>query len=137
VPGALGYVELIYAMSNAMPYADIKNSSGVYVTPSIQSVSLAADVDLPDDTRVSITNTAARDGYPISGFTWLILYKEQSYKGRTKEQAEILLELMWWVIHEGQELAEPMHYAPLPGEAVVKSEALLRSVTFNGTAIRK
>ena len=137
VPGALGYVELIYAMSNDMPYADIKNASGVYVTPSIQSVSLAADVDLPEDTRVSITDTAARDGYPISGFTWLILYNEQSYKGRTQEQAQTLLDLMWWVIHEGQELAEPLHYAPLPKEAVAKSEVLLKSVTFNGKAILK
>jgi len=137
VPGALGYVELIYAMSNKMPYAEIKNASGNYVTPSIQSVSLAADVDLPDDTRVSITNTAAKQGYPISGFTWLILYREQSYNNRTQEQGETLLDLVWWVTHEGQGLAEALHYAPLPKEAVVKSEVLLNSVTFNGTALRK
>ncbi len=63
--------------------------------------------------------------------------KSTQNKSRTKQQAETLLDLMWWVIHEGQELAKPMHYAPLPNEAVAKAEVLLRSVLFNGTMIRK
>lgn len=137
VPGSIGYVELIYAMSNKMPYADIKNKSGVFVTASIESVSLAANVTLPDDTRVTITDTDAKDGYPISGFTWLICYKEQSYDERTKEKAETLLNMLWWNIHEGQELAEPLHYAPLSAEAVKKAEAILRSVTYQGAPILK
>ncbi len=137
VPGSLGYVELIYAMGNKMPYADIMNKSGVYVKPTIKSVSLAADVTLPDDTRISITDTAARQGYPISGFTWIILYKEQSYDGRDREKATTLLDLLWWMMHEGQELAEPLHYAPLPEQAVQKAEVILTSATYNGMPILK
>ncbi len=137
VPGSVGYVELIYAMSNKMPYADINNRAGVFVTPSIESVSLAANIDLPDDTRVTITDTDAKAGYPISGFTWLILYKEQNYNGRTRAKAETLLNMLWWVIHEGQELAVPLHYAPLPKEAVAKAEIILKSVTYNGKPILK
>ena len=85
---------------------------------------------------MSITDTAAKEGYPISGFTWLILYKEQNYEGRTKNQAEVLLDLAWWVTHDGQKLAEPLHYAPLPKEAVAKAEALLKSVTYDGKKIQ-
>jgi len=136
VPGSVGYVELIYAMTNNMPYADVKNQAGSYIAPSIKSVSSAANVDLPDDTRVSITDTAAKDGYPISGFTWLILYQEQNYDGRTNAQAKTLLDMVWWAIHDGQKLAEPLHYASLGKEAVAKAEALLKSVTFNGKKIK-
>ncbi len=135
IPGSIGYVELIYAMSNNMPYADIKNRSGVFVKPSIESVSLAAEVAMPDDTRVTITDTGATDGYPISGFTWLIIYKEQNYKGRSKEKAETLLNMLWWVLHEGQQLAEPLHYAPLPKRVAEKGEAILRSATYNNKKI--
>ncbi len=135
VPGSIGYVELIYAMTNAMPYADIKNKSGAYITPSIESVSLAAEVALPDDTRISITDTDAGKGYPICGFTWLLVFQEQNFKNRAPEQAKALVDLLWWVLHEGQQLAAPLHYAPLPGEAVKKAEKLVRSMTFDGKSI--
>jgi phosphate transport system substrate-binding protein len=135
LPGSIGYVELIYAVSNSMPVASIRNSSGVFVTPSIESVSLAADTELPDDTRISITNTDARLGYPISGFTWLIFYKEQKYDGRSMDRARELLNLVWWVTHEGQEFAEPLHYAPLPEEAVRKAEAVMKSATYGGRPV--
>ena len=137
VPGSIGYVELIYAMGNKMPYADIKNKSGVFVKPSIESVSLAANVALPDDTRITITDTAAAKGYPISGFTWLIFYKEQNYDGRSKEKAETLIDMLRWVLHEGQQLAEPLHYAPLPKEAITKGEIILNSATYNGEKLLK
>lgn len=137
VPGSVGYVELIYAMSNNMPYARIKNKSGNYVAPSIESVSLAANVALPDDTRVSITDTDAKDGYPISGFTWLIFYKEQNYDKRSSDQAKTLVDMLWWVLHDGQTLAEPLHYAPLPDEAVKKGETILKSITYKGKSVFK
>jgi len=137
VPGALGYVELIYAVGNKMPYADVKNRAGAFITPSMESVSQAANVVLPDDTRASITDTDAKAGYPISGFTWIVLYKEQSYGNRPKQKAEALLNLMWWMTHQGQDLAEPLHYAPLPKDAVMKAEALLRSATFGGAPLLK
>ncbi|MGD8628205.1 MAG: phosphate ABC transporter substrate-binding protein PstS, partial [bacterium] len=82
--------------------------------------------------RVSITDTEADKGYPISGFTWLILYQEQDYGGRSLDQARTLIDLVWWVIHDGQEFAEPLHYAPLPEGAVKKAEDIVRSVTYDG-----
>ncbi len=131
-PGAVGYVELVYALQNSMPVGNIKNKSGNYIKPSIESVSKAAKVELPDDTRISITNTDAPAGYPISGFTWLIFYKEQKYGGRSEERARELLRLLWWVEHDGQDYAEPLHYAPLPEKAVKKAEVIIKSVTYNG-----
>jgi phosphate transport system substrate-binding protein len=136
-PGAIGYVELIYTIQNNMPAGLIKNKAGNFIEPSLQSVSAAANVDLPDDTRVSITNTDAADGYPISGFTWLIFYKEQNYVERSNEQAQALLKLLWWVIHDGQQFAEPLHYSPLSKSAVQKAEAILRSVVYNGSPVLK
>jgi phosphate transport system substrate-binding protein len=136
-PGAIGYVELIYTIQNNMPAGLIKNKAGNFIEPSLQSVSAAANVELPADTRVSITNTDATDGYPISGFTWLIFYQEQNYAERNKEKADELLKLLWWMVHEGQQFAEPLHYSPLPKSAVQKSEAILRSVVYNGSPVLK
>ncbi|MFH1674789.1 MAG: phosphate ABC transporter substrate-binding protein PstS [Pseudomonadota bacterium] len=135
VPGSVGYIELVYALQNKMPVSSVRNKSGDFITPSMAAVSSAANVDLPDHTRVSITDTDAKDGYPISSFTWLILYKEQNYKGRSKERAAELVKLFWWAVHEGQDFAEPLHYAPLPKEAVKKAEKILQSVAYGGDKI--
>ena len=135
VPGAIGYVELIYAVQNKMPYADVKNKSGVFIKPSMKSVTAAAGMAIPDDTRVSIVDTAAKDGYPISGFTWLVFYKEQNYGSRSKEKATDLVNLLGWILHEGQQLAEGLDYAPLPAEAVKKAEIVLKSATYEAAAI--
>ncbi|MBW2646582.1 MAG: phosphate ABC transporter substrate-binding protein PstS [Deltaproteobacteria bacterium] len=135
VPGSVGYIELVYALQNKMPVSVVKNKSGNFVAPSMESVSRAADIYLPDHTRVSITDTDAQEGYPISSFTWLILYQEQHYKGRSKERAEVLMKLLWWVVHDGQDFAEALHYAPLPKDAVEKAERILRSVVYGGDKI--
>src|SRR5690554_3616222 len=136
LPGAIGYVELIYAMSNNLPYADVQNRSGNFVEPTIGSVSLAADIDLPDDTMVSLTDTNAAQGYPISGFTWIIIYRDQDYGRRSRNQALETKKLLEWMIGEGQKHAEPLHYAPLSTEAVRKARALLDSVTYNGQPLK-
>jgi phosphate transport system substrate-binding protein len=135
LPGAIGYVELIYALQNNMPAGLIKNAAGKFVSPGLESVSLAAQTELPTDTRVSITDTDAEGGYPIGGFTWLILYQEQNYGGRSRQKAEELVRLLWWMLHEGQEFAEPLHYAPLPAEAVRKAEAILAKVSYDGAGV--
>jgi phosphate transport system substrate-binding protein len=136
-PGGVGYVELIYALQNKMPYASLKNRSGAFITPSLESTSVACAVAIPDDTRVSVTDTDAPDGYPISTFTWLILYKEQAYDNRPRATVEATLKLIRWMINDGQRLAEPLEYAPLPKPVVAKAEAVLRSVTYNGAPVLK
>jgi phosphate transport system substrate-binding protein len=135
LPGSIGYVELVYALQNHMPVGLVENSSGLFITPTMESVSLAANTEIPEDTRISITDTDAENGYPISGFTWLILYQEQDYGGRSLEKAQDLVRLMWWMIHDGQGFAEPLHYAPLPEAGVSKAETILKSVTYAGKSI--
>ncbi len=135
LPGSIGYVELIYSLQNKMPVGLIRNKAGNYIQPSMEGVSLAARIDLPEDTRVSITDTDAEMGYPISGFTWLIFYQEQNYGGRALDQAESLISLVWWAIHDGQGFAEPLHYVPLPESAVKKAENIVRSVVYDGERV--
>ena len=136
-PGSIGYVELIYALQNKMPNGMVKNKKGKFVTATIASTSLAADTNLPDDMKVSLTDTDAPDGYSISGFTWILVYKEQNYAKRSEENAKELVKLLWWMTHEGQTYAEPLHYAPLSKKAVEKTEKLIKSVTYKGSAIMK
>lgn len=137
IPGAIGYIELTYALQAGMPFALIKNASGNFIKPTFTSVSLAANVDLPPDTRISITDTQAGNGYPISSFTWLIFYKEQDYDRREKKKAEELVKLLWWIVHEGQKFCKPLHYAPLPDNAVDRAEDILSSVLYRGKPILK
>ena len=137
LPGSIGYVELIYALSNNMPYADVQNKAGNFITPNIESVSLAADTKLPDDMRVSLTDTDAENGYPISGFSWILVYKDLAKGGLTEEKAKALVKLLWWMIHEGQSYAKDLHYAPLSKEAVVKAEKIIKSITYKDKPLWK
>ncbi len=134
-PGAIGYVELIYALQNKMDYAKIRNKKGNFITPTVASVTAAGNVTLPDDSKIFITDTDAADGYPISGFTWALIYKEQNYNGRSADRATKLMKLMWWNIHEGQQFAQPLNYSPLSKEALKVAEKILKSATYNGKAI--
>jgi phosphate transport system substrate-binding protein len=134
-PGAIGYVELIYALQNKMDYAKVRNKKGKFIVPSLASVTAAGNVTLPDDSKIFITDTDAADGYSISGFTWVLIYKEQNYNSRTKDRATKLLKLLWWNIHEGQAFAAPLNYAPLSREALKVAEKILKSATYGGKAI--
>jgi phosphate transport system substrate-binding protein len=101
LPGAVGYVELIYALQNKMPYATVKNRSGNWIVPSLASTSAAANVAIPDDvTKVNLTDTASADGYPISTFTWVLVYKEQGYDNRPKDKVDAMMKLLWWMVHD-------------------------------------
>jgi phosphate transport system substrate-binding protein len=138
LPGSVGYVELIYALQNSMPYATLKNKSGNFVKASLASTTAAAMVAIPDDvTKVNLTDTAAPDGYAIPTFTWVLVYKEQSYDNRPKDKVDAMMKLLWWMIHDGQQYAEPLSYATLPPAAVTKAEAVLKSVTFSGVPVLK
>ncbi len=137
IPGSVGYVELIYAMSNDMPVAIVKNKTGNFIKPSIKSVSLAANIRLPEDMRVSLTNTEAPYGYPISGFTWILVYKDLKDGKLSFEKARTLVDLLWWMIHDGQKYAEPLHYAPLSASAREKAERIVKSITYEGKVLIK
>jgi phosphate transport system substrate-binding protein len=134
-PGAIGYVELIYALQNKMDYAKIQNKKGKFIVPSIASVTAAGNVALPADSKIFITDTDAADGYPIAGFTWVLIYKEQNYNSRSKDRATKLLKLLWWNIHQGQAFTQPLNYSPLSKEALNVAEKILKSATYDGKTI--
>jgi len=110
-PGALGYVELIYAVQNKMPYAEVKNSAGNFIKPSLESITAAlAAADIPDDFRFSMTNAPGKDAYPIAGATWLLVYQQQKDAAKGKK----LVEFLKWSVTDGEKMAKDLQYAPLP-----------------------
>ena len=119
-PGALGYVELIYALQNNISYGAVQNSGGNFVRASIEAVTAAAaaaTAKMPEDFRVSITNPSGKDAYPIASFTWLLLYEN----AEDKAQAKIMVDFMKWALTDGQKFAKELGYAPLP-KALVDME---------------
>ena len=133
---SIGYVGSEYAFAQKIPYARIQNARGEFVLPSSATISAAASGVIPADTRCSITNADAAGAYPISTFTWMIIYKEQNYSDRSKEQAAATLELLKYILSdEAQNITSEVHYAPLPAKAKELSMTNLKTVTFDGVAI--
>ena len=136
--GAIGYIGSEFAFAQKIQTAKVQNSAGNYISASIASVSAAAQGQIPDDTRIMLTNSDNPESYPISGFTWIILYKEQNYNNRTKEQALATVTFLDWLVSaEAQNEAEKVHYSPLPVAAAEKAKVILRTITFDGEALLK
>ena len=134
-PNTIGYTELAYAVQNKLPVALVKNAAGNFVEPTIDSVTAAAAASaatIPDDLRVSITNAQGAQAYPISSFTYIIVYKDQKDAAKGK----VLADFLWWGIHDGESFAKDLQYAPLPAEIVKKAEAKINSITAGGTPLR-
>ena len=132
IPGAIGYVELAYAEQNKIPYAQLRNKAGKYIQPSLESAAKAADVaDLPDNMEVMVTDSGNAEAYPITGFTWLLIYENQTDPAK----ADAVAQLAWWMIHEGEKFAQPLGYAPLEGAAVKKAENLLKKIKVDGKPV--
>jgi phosphate transport system substrate-binding protein len=126
-PNSIGYVELIYAVSNNIPYGSVKNSSGAFVKADLASVSAAAAAaakTIPDDFRVSITNPASKTAYPIASFTWLLM--PAKFSDVAKRDA--LKGFLKWMLADGQNYAEQLSYAKLPKEVVAKEKKALDSI---------
>lgn len=116
LPGAIGYVELVYALQNKMSMAEVKNKTGQFVTASPETVTAAlASAQIPDDFRFSMVNPEGEKAYPISGATWLLIYEKQKDAAKGKK----LVEFLKWMINQGEKMAADLQYAPLP-EAVQK-----------------
>jgi phosphate transport system substrate-binding protein len=131
-PGAIGYVELAYADQNKLSRAALRNRQNVYVQPTIESTAeAAADVTIPDDFRVSIVDPPGKGAYPIASFTYLLVHKNQP----DKEKGEALVRFLWWAVHQGQAMAAPLGYGPLPRNVVGKIETTLRRLTVQGKPI--
>ena len=126
-PGAIGYVELIYALQNKISYGVVQNMAGEFVKASVQSVTAAAAAAvkaMPPDFRVSITNAPGQGVYPISSFTWILLYENP----KDKAQAKIMVDFMKWALTDGQKFAPDLGYAPLPDDVVKLEMAALGKI---------
>jgi phosphate transport system substrate-binding protein len=133
--GALGYVELIYALANQLPYAMVKNPAGAFVEPSLESVTeAAASAKFPANTdfRVSITNAPGQGAYPISSFTWLLVHTDLPNEAKAKALKGFV---SWMITSEAQQMAAQLKYAPLPQPVVKLIEAKLPSLKANGKTI--
>ncbi|HVE83783.1 MAG TPA: phosphate ABC transporter substrate-binding protein PstS [Myxococcales bacterium] len=130
-PGAVGYVELAYARQNGISYAALKNKAGKMVSADLAAVSAAAAgalASIPEDFRVSITDADGDASYPISSFTYVLVYQEQP----DARKGAALVNFLWWAIHDGQKFEADLFYAPLPAELVTRVEARLKTVTAAG-----
>lgn len=129
VEGAVGYVELAYAMENDLPYAYLKNRAGKFIEPSIDGVTAAAAgaaANMPADMRVSIVNAPGDDAYPIATYTYLLIYQKQE----DPVKAEALLDFIRWCVNEGDQYATDLLYAPLPDNVKQMVEEKLQTVTY-------
>jgi phosphate transport system substrate-binding protein len=125
LPGSIGYIELIYAVQNKIPYGVVKNAAGAYVKASLESTTAAAASvkSMPADFRVSITNAPGKDAYPISSFTWLLIpVQSKDNKGK------ILSDFLNWMVDEGQKMTSDLTYAPLPQNVAEKVKAAIKEV---------
>ena len=125
--GAIGYVELAYVLQNNLPYASVQNANGKNVLPSLDGAKAdAANVtNIPADLRFFIVNAPGDTSYPISGFSWVIVYQHQG----NVNKGEAIANLLWWMTHQGQQFATPLNYVPLPDTIVAKDEAQIKSMT--------
>jgi len=127
--GSIGYVELAYAVQNKLSYASLQNKAGYFVEPSFAAVSAAAAgavKNMPADLRVSLTNADGKDAYPISGFTWLLIYKNMKDKKKEVEMKKFLR----WAMTDGESYAKDLYYAPLPKEVVKLCEKKIDQITY-------
>jgi phosphate transport system substrate-binding protein len=132
IPGAIGYVELAYAMQNNMPWALLSNKAGTFLPPSLPGAAAAADVaSLPDDMKIMLPNSPNPSAYPISGFSWLLIYTNQKDAAR----ADAVAHMAWWMIHDGQTYSKALLYAPLAPAAVRKAEDLVKQITVGGKPV--
>jgi phosphate transport system substrate-binding protein len=130
-PNSLGYVELVYALQNKLPYAEVRNRAGRYITPTLESVTAAASsaaANMPEDFRVSITDPAGADAYPISSFTWLLI----PTRIPDKDKGTAIKSFLSWMLTDGQSMAAPLNYAPLPPQVVEMGKKALDRITVGG-----
>ena len=134
--GAVGYIDVAYAIQNHVPFADIQNKSGNFITPTLAAVAEAANLpSYPSDLRFDLVNTDAPQGYPICGTTWIIVYRDLSKVLKSQGRANSLVDFIWWAIHAGQADAAPLDYGSLPPNLLAQDEAAVKSINWGGTPL--
>ncbi|MBP3191495.1 phosphate ABC transporter substrate-binding protein PstS [Natronogracilivirga saccharolytica] len=135
--GAIGYNSFAYALLNDMTYGSVVNAAGNVIEPSFEATTEAANIDLPEDTRILFTNTPAEYGYPIAGFAWMLVYENLDANNaiRGKKEAEELIRFLIWSITDGQELSESLGFARLPESALERNYEMIRQLRWQGETI--
>lgn len=134
--GGVGYIELTYALANKIPFADVQNKAGTFITPSLDSVVAAATLpSYPADLRFDLANTDAANGYPITGSSWLIVYKDLSKVMKSEDRAKALVDFLWWGIHEGQADNAGLFYGSIPAALLAQDEAAVMSINWAGAPL--
>jgi phosphate transport system substrate-binding protein len=138
--GAIGYVDLIYALQNNLGVGAVKNAAGNFIVPTIQSILAAAQAATgtpnPQDLRLHIVNAQGPTSYPIATYTYILVYKDLSMNpSTTLPKAQALAHFLWWAIHDGQQYSTALDYVPLPSNIVSADEQLLMSLNYAGTPL--
>jgi ABC-type phosphate transport system substrate-binding protein len=136
-PASIGYVDVIYALSNHLGIGAVKNAAGNFIVPTIDTIRNAAAAATgnpsPSDLRLHIVNAAGDQSYPIATYTYILIYKDMSAQpSMTKAKAQALAQFLWWAIHDGQSYSSALVYVPLPSNIVSADEQLLTSLTYQG-----
>lgn len=128
-PYTIGYIERAYATQNKLPMAELKNKSGKFVAPTTAAMSAAAEgVEMPAELFVSLVNSSAEAAYPITGYTYLLVYAD----AKDASKGEAIAKFLWWALHDGQKFAESLDYAPLPAKVITQVEARLKELSAGG-----
>jgi phosphate transport system substrate-binding protein len=132
-PGAVSYTELAYAKQSQLPRAALSNRSGQFVEPTLDSIAAAAEsVPMPDSLHASLADAPAADAYPLSAYTYLLLYRDLPDEAK----GNALARFVWWATHAGQEFTSPLDYAPLPPRVVAIVERAIRALTADGRPVQ-
>lgn len=136
--GSIGYIGFEYAFAQKIPMARLMNSAGFFIEPTLESFTAAAAAEIPADTRVMITNSPNPAAWPITSFTWIIMYRELAYGKHSQEAAEAAVNTVKWLTgEEAQAIATSVHYAALPQNASIQAAHLLKGITYQGEPILK
>jgi phosphate transport system substrate-binding protein len=135
-PGAIGYVELAFAIQNSLPFGNVKNKSGTFITPSLDSVAAAAKFDtIPDTLTFEAWDTTVANGYPIVTATWMLVYQQQDKVNPDEKQAQAVVHFLIWALDKGGDAAKALNYAVLPEALRQKALERIATITYNGTPI--
>jgi len=135
-PGAVGYIELSYAEQNNIPFGNVRNSSGNWITPSLESVAAAANfTTIPDSLTFQAWDTSVADGYPITAATWILVYQQQDKVNPDEQQAQAVVHFLIWALNNGRDTANALGYATLPDALRTAALERIATITYSGTPI--
>jgi phosphate transport system substrate-binding protein len=135
-PGAIGYVELAYAVQNSISYGNVKNASGTFIEPTLDSVAAAANFNpIPDDLTFTASGSTVADAYPITAATWILVYKEQDKVAADEGQAKAVVHFLLWALDKGGDTAKGLGYATLPDKLRTAALAKIATISWKGTPV--